>query len=132
MATICLELVSDVQLEYDISIELSFVEEGASNLTDFNANSSTLTYLFISGSENGTIECDQAVVVSDDIIENREEFVLQSTSISPINSDINFTPSQGNVLAINDSPTDCELMIFNPMGRFIMIPYFISSCQSFH
>lgn len=100
VAIICLELVSDVQLDYNINIELTLAEDMASNLTDFDAN-----FLFISGSENGTIVCDQ-LVISDNIIENREEFVLKSTSISPSNSDITFTTLQSTILAINDSSVD--------------------------
>ena len=103
--TICVDLISLITLDRDISLQLVF-EDPVSSASDFN--STELSYVFSSGSNGSTSVCEEVSITQDLIVEDEEVFVIV---LQGAQSDVNLTQNTA-VIMLQDSPGNCEFSVF--------------------
>lgn len=98
-ATVCVQLISSVLLDRDISLELLPAADGTASRTDFDG--SPLTYTFLPGNSTGYFVCNTIGIAQDGILENIEEFTIQLMS-NPEVEDVNIVQASATI-SIADS-----------------------------
>lgn len=109
MVTVCVELISNVTLDRDITLELFPTVNGTADLNDFN--SSALMYTFMPGSVAGTFLCKDIGIARDGIVEDIEDFSVLLRS-SPEVSDVNIQQAI-KVISILNFPLDSKSFTFS-------------------
>ena len=99
-------IVLEGSLNRDIFVELIITMDTA-DTRDFN--SSSLVYMFVSGSVAGSIVCNAVDISSDGVVEDRERFLVELQG-NPEDSAINITSSLAEIF-IEDSTSDCKLKL---------------------
>lgn len=111
------------ELDRDISIQLTLLDGGSADFSDFNTSVLTYTYTFVSGSISGNLECNTVGISRDGLVEDREDisFELRAT---PEADDVLIIEGS-RIISIKDSPRD-------GMYRIRDISYMLKPCLRYH